>query len=176
MTKLLPGWFGFRPTRGLVNRGWKIPKLRSSTGTLLAKLSVILSRVRWTTSKTWCCTIPVWLLIATTMSRLVSFAISHKSIDGHHGIGGKNYNLEINFGAPKLLPPVVRGRLPTGLVSRGGTADEAIEIVGEHRRSGQLLPPRLQLSPHDAELCKHGVPFRLEPAHVIGREIAHGAD
>src|SRR5207249_11879778 len=41
MTKLLPGSFGFRPTRGLVRRGWNTPKLRNSTVTLLARLLVM---------------------------------------------------------------------------------------------------------------------------------------
>src|SRR5438067_10561550 len=41
ITKLLPGSFGFRPTRGFVNRGWKTPKFRNSTATLLARLSVM---------------------------------------------------------------------------------------------------------------------------------------
>src|SRR5262249_60305546 len=41
ITKLLPGWLGFRPIRGLVRRGKNTPKFLNSTGTLLAKLSVI---------------------------------------------------------------------------------------------------------------------------------------
>jgi hypothetical protein len=40
-------------------------------------------------SKTWCCTIPVWLLIATTMSRFVSFAILQRGIVRHGTIAGK---------------------------------------------------------------------------------------
>ena len=42
ITKLLPGSFGFRPTRGFVKRGWKTPKFRNSTATLLARLSVMI--------------------------------------------------------------------------------------------------------------------------------------
>src|SRR6266487_3993016 len=56
---------------------------------LLAKLSVILSSVRWTTSKTSCWTMPVWLLMATTMSRLVSFAISNLVIASRSHGGGQ---------------------------------------------------------------------------------------
>ena len=39
--------------------------------------------VRWTTSKTWCCTIPVWLLIDTTMSRFVSFTLGNRISADH---------------------------------------------------------------------------------------------
>src|SRR4029450_2332289 len=76
---------------------------------LLAKLSVILSSVRWTTSKTSCETLPVWLLMATTMSRLVSFAISKVVIASGSRSGGQiEHKSKKNRGANLLDKKVKR--------------------------------------------------------------------
>src|SRR4029077_16669822 len=158
MTKLLPGWFGFRPTRGLVNRGWKIPKLRSSTGTLLAKLSVILSRVRWTMSKTWCCTIPVWLLIATTMSRFVSFAILPKNESFARAQSRAQLAKKSKFFGLSRL----RARADSDLVRRRRTPQQTVQVITERRLLGQILALRFKLALHQTDFGEDAVPIRFQ--------------
>src|SRR3954451_23433514 len=110
------------------------------------------SSVRCTTSKTSCCTIPVWLLIATTMSLLVSLGI-HITIVPRAGCGGTNYNK--NALARHGRRPKKGAKRPFPGSTRRRPAKKTADEIGKWGVLGQRFTPGFELPLDYAQFGKH---------------------
>src|SRR5229473_1448477 len=107
---------------------------------------------------------PVWLLIATTMSRLVSFAIlTNKSIAEAH-MGGRIAKKDGNSPARSAKEALGNALLGTNL---NRSLQQARQIIGNGGLPCQRFATGLQLALRHPQLRKNAVPLRFETTHFF---------